>query len=919
MNSMKKGFSLVEVMITLFIMTVALIGTMSAFPYIMRGILMTKAKSIANIVVQEQLEAFRNLPYYKIHVTSSPLTDSRFDNVSYDIGYYPKETTSMGGIQYEKMSYVEKVSETEGGDFTHVDWNQPDVGMKRVTVNVAYHSEGGGGDWKKVTMSILVENPDRQQLNATLSGIVKTTAAATTPIPHAGIYVLENPAFNTSSDNSGNYSFSVPAGSWTLVTSATGYFMDTSTPVVCSSGVTTTRNIPLIRKFLGNVTGYAFINDHLVITQVVPSYQPGAVNQEFVELYNPTTYSILIASKSAAGGTYDLWYVTVTYIDNHDAEPSADPDSKAKYLLGNPSHANSVFKAFRTTSTAWDLRFASQTAVYVPSQSFFLLANVSTVAYGAGSFARTADAYYRTSADGDLNIIENSGPGGVRVTGAGGYSFNGQSDWHDGFAWGNAATAPSLSRESANGFAFDTAANYHFYRQQGNQFAGGHDHWSSCIVGNCLPLRNSASPSANCWDSDNNAAAYTHSSYDGDWWYDTNITAAGTYDFVGALYNADISYPPSTGTPAKGALVSANDGLSAVAYVQSKGSFTLTNVATGYWTVDIISSTPRKPYYQEIFTWMGATTPFLGIPNSLTTPPWNNSVNFSSLSFTTTNGVIAGRVTDAAGSGISNITVDAGGWTATTNTQGRYRLRTSTGTYTTGCNLISTNYSYTKDSSANVVVELGLITDAIDFTLVTGGNISGFVSANGVDGLLGYVVSLQRDGAEYKTATTDTGGNFLITNVATCSAANPYLLFLVTDGSEAVDISTGKAVIPTMGTTLNVGNFLITSGYGIISGHNSYGGQSIETGSLIIASTQAITTLSSGPVVNSGLVNGPEIYYFATSDGSGDYSMKVLGGVTSYNIYGYYTDDTVSSSTARISSVTVPMAVGERRTVNLQW
>src|SRR3989344_4150477 len=101
MNLMKRGFSLVEVMITLAIITIALVGTMSAFPYIMRGILMTKAKSIANIVAQEQLETFRNTPYYKIHVTSSPLSDSRFDDVSYDIGYYPNETTSMGGIQYE--------------------------------------------------------------------------------------------------------------------------------------------------------------------------------------------------------------------------------------------------------------------------------------------------------------------------------------------------------------------------------------------------------------------------------------------------------------------------------------------------------------------------------------------------------------------------------------------------------------------------------------------------------------------------------------------------------------------------------------------------------------------------------------------------------------------------------------------------
>ncbi len=928
------GFSLVEVAVAVVVLSVALVGTMSAFPYIMRGILMTKAKSIASTVATEQLAVYKNMPYYKLQVTTYSVTDTRFiDSVEYDIGYYPKEITTTGGIVYEKMTYVEKVAEDSTGVFSHVDWTQPDVGMKRVTVYVAYHSEGAGGDWKKTTMSILMENTDRQQLNATISGLVKTTdTAVTKPIPNAGIYILENPSFNTSSENDGSYEFNVPAGSWTLVTTATGYFMDTSTPVVCSSGTTTTKNIKLTKKFLGTVTGYAFLLDHIVITQVVPKYAGGGAfaSQEYIELYNPTTYSILIASKSEPTSNYDLWYVTVTYFDTHNLEPPDDHgDSGAKYLLGNPNHADSVFKNFRTTSTAWDLRFPTMTHISIPPQSFFLIANVSTVTYGAGLFKRTADAYYRTAVDGDLNIITDNGAGGIRVTGTRGYVANSRSDWHDGLGWGSAsASVPSKARESSNGLPADAADSQLFSRQMGNNTFAGHDHWYTCggAFGTCFSgYRNSASPSAYSWDTDNNAYGYSaHSAYDGDWFSSgltaLNMNSASYYDFAGALFNADTTAPPSSGTPAKGAHVTANDGLSSTAFVQNIGSFTLTDVATGAWTVAIISASPRNVCYMEISAWMGSTTPKLGIPNNFTTPQWQNGTNFSTLTFVTTNGTIAGRVTNANGIGLSNITIDAVSQTAQTNSQGYYRINIASGSYAVGCNMINTNNSYTKSSSDSVIVELGQITDGVNFTLVSGGGLRGFVTANGVDPLPGYVVSLQRDGAEYKTATTGSDGRFLITNVATCSVNNPYLLYLVTDNSETVDISTGKAVVPTMGSTIDVGTFRVTAGYGTLSGRVTYGGLPIETGVVLVTSTQPIASISSGPVISGSLVNGPTIFYFAASDSAGNYSMRVLGG-TQYYLYGYYADDTVgfSSSTIRKSSTSIPIAIGQSKTINFSW
>ncbi len=905
MNS--RGFSLVEVAIAMVILTIALIGTMSSFPYIMRSILMSKAKSIANLVATEQLEVYRNLPYYKLQVTTATATDSRFEDIDYDIGIYPKQISISGGISYEIMTYVEKVSETSAGDFTHVSWADPDVGMKRVSVCVAYHSEGAGGDWKKITMSLLKENTDRQQLNASISGIVKTTdTASTLPIPNANIYILENPAFNTASDSSGQYLFNVPAGSWTLITSATGFFLNTSSSVVCSSGTVTSRNIPLSRKFLGTVTGYVYIQDHLVITQVVADYTMGQASQEWVELYNPTTYSILIASKSTPASAYDLWYVTVTYIDSHDFEPYDDHgDSRAKYILGSPSHPDSVFVGFRSTSTLWQTEFSSRSHIYIPPQGFFLLANFSTINVLTTSDQRIADGYYYNGAAGG-DVIQHSQVGGIRVTGIGGYGHRTNSDWHDGLSW--SAGGPSRACEGSSGYGVtitNGAGSNIYYRHAWKQGANTSDYGLSITARNTSRI-------ANNFDRNVNGGTYSTGS---DW----DLFGVANYITASSgVVNADTQMKPYSGEPAAGGHVSANDGLSGAAFIQTFGSFTLTDVATGAWTVAMISSTHRNPYYMELTAWMGSTTPRLGIPNNFTSPAWQSSVNHSTLSLITTNGTIAGRVANALGQGLSNITIDSLSQTVQTNTQGYYRINISSGEYTVGCNLISTNYSYTKASSENVVVELGQITDNVNFTLITGGNIQGFVTANGVDPLPGYAVSLQRDNAEYKTGTTGSDGRFLITSIATCPASNPYLLFLVTDDSESVDISTGKTVVPVMGTTLDVGTFRVTAGYGTITGRVTYAGNSIETGVVLITSTQPITTTSSGPLINSSLVNGPTTYFLAASDSAGRYSLRVLGNSV-YHLYGYYTDDSVSSSTIRMSSTSVPMRIGESRTINFAW
>ncbi len=893
------GFTLVDVMMTVLILTIALVGMMVAFPNISKSILVSKTRSLATTAAQEKLEEFKNMAYYKIRVTTATVLDTRYTpSLEYDIGYYPKETFSTGGISYERAVYVEKVQGSTG-TFTHVDWALPDVGMKRVTVYVIYNFEGAAGDTKKLTMSTLVENPDRQQLNASLSGVTQSTSGAA--IPSASIYASENPAFQTTSNAAGSYSFNVPAGTWTLVTSATGYFLNTSSSVFASSGTVTTKNLALYQRFLANVTGYAFIQDHLMVTQVVSSTDvAGSGEQEWVELYNPTTYQILIASRSSPASDFNIFYTTVSWIDNNDSEPG--PGNNGKYLIGMPGGTSSVFSAFRSTSPYWT---QNTSTISVPPSHYFLVANKSTITFTtpSGNVQKIADAYYSGTR------IDNSSAGGIRITGALGKSFNGRSDWHDGVAWksNSSDNSPTLVREGSAGYDLNSESGI----DQGRVLVRSVFKSSTTSDATSLTIskKNSSPFAANCFDRNENGVKYNSGS---DW---IEMSAASYFTTSSGVVNSDFAMHPYSGTPAAGAIVTSNDGLSGAAFVQSHGSFTLTNVTTGAWVVALVSATPTTTFYQEIYATVTVASP-QGIPHSLSTPQWNLSVNFSSLSLTTSNGIIAGRVTGANGSGIGNITLDALAQTAQTNSQGYYRLNIASGSYTVGCNLVNVNVSYTQGSSVPVVVELGQVKDNVDFTLISGGNLRGFVTSNGVDALPGYTLSLQRDGVEYKSAVSETDGYFLMTNVSTVSTSNPYSLDCITELGEATSpdliVST-----PTAGTTVFVGTFTVTAGFGTFTGTLTVGGNKIDTGVILVASTQPIVTTSSGPAIDSTLTSGTTIYYFAASGSDGIYNMKVLGG-PAYYLYGWYNSPT-AGLVRKSSAPTTTVGIGESKTVNLQW
>ncbi|MBI3292172.1 MAG: carboxypeptidase regulatory-like domain-containing protein, partial [Elusimicrobia bacterium] len=457
----------------------------------------------------------------------------------------------------------------------------------------------------------------------------------------------------------------------------------------------------------------------------------------------------------------------------------------------------------------------------IPSRGFFLIAS-SPVVNGV-----TADAYYDASlVSGGAGAIHHDKEWGCALT-------NAFDVWIDSVAWGNVGLGHAPPPAGQEG--------------QGYQIPGN---WK-LNPGECLERR--SYPGATPPDANGNA-------------FDSN---ANENDFVKHTslnpQNTTLTENPTSGTPAAGALVFADDGLSSFV-TATTGYFQLPSIATGTWT---LSASAGTLYGQAPLTLL---TPGASIVQDII------------LTSTTTNGYISGRVTLTGGSGLASIVVDAEGTSTTTDPNGYYRLAKNSGVYTVTANPNNTNGTYTIQSLAGVTVSEGLLTPNIDFTLSQGGRLSGMVTSNGSDPLPGITVSVQQGALERGTAISALDGQFTVQNLA---VGNYTVVPQLETGETASPASVNATV--TSGSTISVGTFTVTGGVGRITGFVTGGGAPITIGVLVVASTATVS--SPPPTLSSATVSGPVTYYGVSSLSDGTYTLAVPGGSPPipYNVYAWYT------------------------------
>jgi hypothetical protein len=348
------------------------------------------------------------------------------------------------------------------------------------------------------------------------------------------------------------------------------------------------------------------------------------------------------------------------------------------------------------------------------------------------------------------------------------------------------------------------------------------------------------------------------------------------------------------GKPAIGAVITANDGLSDATTAYSVGSppradFLLMNVATSTiaspWTVLITSG---------IYTLQNDT---------VTIATSGSNYNFPSsttiLNQPTTEGFIAGRVTDVLGNPITSPSAiivspgTAGSNTTASTLNGRYMMRVSTGSVDVTANPSNANNSYVSVSSLGVTVALGQISDGVNFILSQGGRISGFVTRDGINPLPGVAVAaLDLNGYARDTQVTDNNGRFTTINITTGTYdMTPELdsLESSTPTSRTVTVGSGQTVFST--------TFTVSGALGTITGSVTSGGNGISTGVLIVVTTVTLAgTPPALPALSSNTLSGSP-YYIASSKEDGTYSIDVRQSTsTTYRAYAYYT--TLSSTGA---------------------
>ncbi len=292
MRSGKRGFTLTEIMISVVVISVAILAIVEGFKSINTAVQFSKDRAIASNLAQEKMQILKQMLYYRVipSTSISYLTDFT-PPIPYDTMYFPPESILEAGVRYTRYTYVVPVVEV-GGSIMELPADSPDTGMKKITVTVVWLTKGVRKG--KVQISSIYANRDTVMANAAVGGVVRD-ASTFLPISGAYINIAEYMGARAISNSNGNYNVSLVPGKYTIYVEARGYFPYFAT-ISLAPNQSLTLNIDLNKMGYGSLTGSVWIRKNPVISQIVGSTKsPSGFDQEYIEIYNPTTYSWLVS------------------------------------------------------------------------------------------------------------------------------------------------------------------------------------------------------------------------------------------------------------------------------------------------------------------------------------------------------------------------------------------------------------------------------------------------------------------------------------------------------------------------------------------------------------------------------------------------------------------------------------------------
>jgi hypothetical protein len=814
-------------MVATVILSIGVLGLFGAFRFIARSTLISRATSMATNLGQERIESLKNLSYYALQITTASAVDATVTPaITYDTVYYPPETISIGGITFTRYTFV-SMAEMSGSDISTVTYNYPDTGLKQISVDIVWTEAGKKKRWG---LHNLLENPAVNPLDSTLSGTVSNSAGGV--VANAIVVVEQNEDWGAKTAADGTYSFSVYHGSYTLRASSAGFSDGITGGVSANRGGTTSGiAISLTAVATGYITGTVWYNPDLVISQVVAATETPVGSDrfvEYVELYNPTTYTINIG----ATGVYPKT-VSLRYRDE-----------------------NSAFDKDDTGAAGFNLIHVT---TYVAPGHYYLYASAASF-YVLGT-AIVADAYY-TPADLQTGYIRNDKSGSIQIYRTDSSGTKVEIDlvgWNDN----NGGVSSGAPYYEGTSIPDGLGANDGLGTPPGKQLVRVSSPGVSAVALDATYGR--------AYDSGSNNKDFIYEGVSGFLHAPMTSASAAVITLTGKV--------PTT-LAATTTYISASDENSGsttafTSYVTSGAlslpytRFQLAGVSTGTWTVSAVCSSYSNTYETVTVTQNGYTS----MPNTGTTPSSTVSgPNHLQLTSTTASGFVKGVITSVSGSAVSGIVVQGGGASKTTGSNGVYFMPVSSGVVTIVVNPNNANTNYVQAIEAVTITEGAVTTQ--DFTLSLGGRITGYVTT-GTTPLAFQPIAATNGGSQVGSAVTDTSGNFTLRNIST----GTYTIFPVLEAGQDTAPNTLTAVLTSAGNVA-AGTFTITGAFGSIAGTVTDASGLVTSGALIIASTAAIAASPAAIVASSAPAQSPT--YMVSSKADGTYSLPVRGGGTYY-------------------------------------
>jgi type II secretory pathway pseudopilin PulG len=286
------GVTLIELLVMSVIASLVALTVIQGFSGISRGIIASRFKSLATQLAHEKMQSLKSTSYYRLRVSSHTLVPSALSGLTpsvwSDPSNYPPTESVINGIPFTSYTIVERMKKKADETLELKAWNSVDTGLKQISLAIVWKERG---EWKKIQLTNLLENPDRKQADGDFVGRV-TDTSTTLPLQDVMVDIAENSSLHAVTEASGDYRLGTQIGTYTLRASKKGYFTKIiENNVITSTTTQVTVDFTLSAMSSGTVSGTVWQNDHVVISRVCGSKLAGPTAQEYVEIFNPTTWT----------------------------------------------------------------------------------------------------------------------------------------------------------------------------------------------------------------------------------------------------------------------------------------------------------------------------------------------------------------------------------------------------------------------------------------------------------------------------------------------------------------------------------------------------------------------------------------------------------------------------------------------------